>query len=70
MNMLLFGGVGAGKSSIVSTVDSLFKGRMSRKAAHGQGTGSFTRTLMKYSFKVERPGADGTVFPRSHLVLQ
>lgn len=59
INMLLFGGVGAGKSSLVSSVDSLFKGRMSRRAAHGQGTGSFTRTLTKFSFKVELQGEDG-----------
>ena len=59
INLLLFGGVGAGKSSIVSTVDSLFKRRISRKAAHGQGTGSFTRTLTKYSFETEVVGADG-----------
>ena len=51
INRLLFGGVDAGKSSLISTVDSLFKGRMSRRAAHGQGTGSYTRALTKYSFK-------------------
>lgn len=51
INLLLFGGVGAGKSSLVSTVDSLCKGRMSRRAPHGQGTGSYTRMLTKYSFK-------------------
>ncbi|KAK9815950.1 hypothetical protein WJX72_012481 [[Myrmecia] bisecta] len=52
-NLLLFGGVGAGKSSIVSSVDSLFKGRISRRAPHGQGTGSFTRILKKYTFQVD-----------------
>ena len=52
INVLLFGGVGAGKSSLISTVDSLFKGRMSRRAPHGQGSRSFTRTLTKYSFNV------------------
>ncbi|BDA43869.1 probable interferon-induced protein 44 [Coccomyxa sp. Obi] len=55
INVLLVGGVGAGKSSIVSTLDSLFRGRLSRKAAHGQAlTGSFTRSLTKYSFRHER----------------
>lgn len=52
VNILLFGGVGAGKSSLISTVDSLFKGRMSRRAPHGQGSRSFTRTLTKYSFSI------------------
>ena len=50
INLLLCGGVGAGKSSIVSTVDSLCQGRISRRAPHGQGTGSLTRTLRKYTF--------------------
>ena len=50
INVLLCGGVGAGKSSIVSTVDSLFQGRISRRAPHGQGTGSLTRKLRKYKF--------------------
>ena len=50
INVLLCGGVGAGKSSIVSTVDSLFQGRISRRAPHGQGTGSLTRNLRKYKF--------------------
>jgi hypothetical protein len=31
-NVLLFGGVGAGKSSVISTLDSICKGRISRKA--------------------------------------
>jgi hypothetical protein len=50
INILLCGGVGAGKSSIVSTVDSLFQGRISRRAPHGQGTGSLTCKLRKYKF--------------------
>ena len=50
INLLLCGGVGAGKSSIVSTVDSLCQGRISRRAPHGQGTGSLTRQLRKYGF--------------------
>lgn len=51
VNILLIGGVGAGKSSIVCSVDSLCKGRASDKAPHGQGTGSLTRELRKYSFR-------------------
>ena len=50
INLLLCGGVGAGKSSIVSTVDSLCLGRISRRAPHGTGTGSLTRRLRKYTF--------------------
>ena len=50
VNILLCGGVGAGKSSIVSTVDSLCQRRISRRAPHGQGTGSLTRKLHKYGF--------------------
>lgn len=50
INLLLCGGVGAGKYSIVSTVDSLSLGRISRRAPHGQGTGSLTRKLRKYKF--------------------
>ena len=50
INMLLCGGVGAGKSSIVSTIDSICQGRISRRAPHGQGTGSLTRMLRKYKF--------------------
>ncbi|DBA72795.1 TPA: Interferon-induced protein 44-like [Trebouxia sp. C0005] len=50
INVLLCGGVGAGKSSIVSTVDSICQGRISRRAPHGQGTGSLTRKLRKYKF--------------------
>lgn len=51
INILLCGGVGAGKSSIVSTVDSICKGRISRVAQHGQGTSSLTSMLRKYAFK-------------------
>ena len=50
INILLCGGVGAGKSSFVSTIDSLFEGRTSRLAPHGTGTGSLTRKLRKYTF--------------------
>ena len=54
VNVLLFGGVGAGKSSLISSVDSLFKGRISRRAGHGQGTGSYTRLLNRFSFKLDQ----------------
>lgn len=50
VNILLCGGVGSGKSSFVSTVDSLCEGHISRIAPHGQGTGSLTCKLRKYSF--------------------
>ncbi|KAL0025651.1 hypothetical protein WJX77_001097 [Trebouxia sp. C0004] len=50
INILLCGGVGAGKSSFVSTIDSLCEGRTSRLAPHGTGTGSLTRNLRKYTF--------------------
>lgn len=50
INILLCGGVGAGKSSIISTIDSICQGRISRRAPHGQGTGSLTRMLRKYTF--------------------
>ena len=52
INILLFGGVGAGKSSLVSSVYSLLNGRISRRAGHGQGTGSFTRMLQQFCFKI------------------
>lgn len=55
-NLLLCGGVGAGKSSIVSTIDSISKGRISRRAPHGQGTGSLTRMLRKYKFTQPESG--------------
>lgn len=51
INTLLCWGVGAGKSSIVSTVDSVCQGCISRRAPRGQGTGSFTRKLRKYEFQ-------------------
>lgn len=54
LNLLLCGGVGAGKSSIVSTIASICKGRTSRPAPHGTGTGSYTHMLRKYSF--HQPG--------------
>lgn len=50
LNLLLLGGVGAGKSSIVSTIDSICKGRISRRAAHGEGAGSLTKDLHKFNF--------------------
>ena len=59
INILLCGGVGAGKSSIASTVDSLCIGRISRRAPHGQGTGSLTRKLRKYSYT--KPGSKHAV---------
>ena len=48
--------MGAGKSSLVCTLDTLCKGRKSEKAAHGQGTGSLSRNLRKYTFKHPETG--------------
>ena len=53
-NILLFGGVGAGKSSMFSTIDSISQGRTSRRAQTGQGSGSLTLDLSKY--KLAQPG--------------
>lgn len=50
INILLVGGVGAGKSSLISTVDSLFCGYISRCAPNGQGTRSLTTKFRKYRF--------------------
>ena len=52
VNILLVGGVGAGKSSLISSIDSIFKQRISCRAPHGQATASFTRQLTRYSFKL------------------
>lgn len=51
VNILLFGGVGAGKSSAISTLDSVLKSRISRIAPYGAGTQSFTSTLTRHTFR-------------------
>lgn len=51
VNILLVGAVGAGKSSLISSIDSIFKWRISRRAPHGQATSSFTRLVTRYTFK-------------------
>ena len=51
VNILLVGGVGSGKSSFISTIDGLFKGRPSRRAPNGAGTGSLTTALKQYAFR-------------------
>ena len=51
VNILLVGAAGAGKSSLISSVDSIFKARISRRAPHGQATSSFTRLVKEYTFK-------------------
>jgi len=51
VNILLTGEVGAGKSSLISSIDSIFKRRISRRAPHGQATSSFTRLLTRYTFR-------------------
>lgn len=60
LNLLLCGGVGAGKSSIVSLIHSIIKGRTSAVALHGTGSSSVTPDLTKYRFK--QPGS--TVKPK------
>lgn len=55
LNLLLCGGVGAGKSSIVSLIHSIIKGRTSAVALHGTGTSSVTPDLTKYRFN--QPGS-------------
>ena len=52
VNILLVGGVGAGKSSLISSIDSIFKQRISRRAPHGQATASFTRQVTRYNFRL------------------
>ena len=52
VNILLVGGVGAGKSSLICSIDSIFKQRISRRAPHGQATASFTRQLTRYTFRL------------------
>ena len=52
INILLVGGVGSGKSSFISTLDGLIKGRLSRRAPSGTGTGSLTTNLKKYTFQL------------------
>ncbi|CAD7703091.1 unnamed protein product [Ostreobium quekettii] len=50
MNVALVGGVGAGKSSLISTVASAECGYISRCAPHGAGTKSLTSKFKKYVF--------------------
>ena len=56
VNILLVGAAGAGKSSLISSVDSVFKARISRRAPHGQATSSFTRLVKEYTFKAPSLG--------------
>lgn len=49
-NILVFGAVGAGKSSLISTLDSAIKGRISHIAPYGSSTASFTRQLVVHEF--------------------
>ncbi|XP_033821397.1 interferon-induced protein 44-like isoform X2 [Periophthalmus magnuspinnatus] len=43
--VLLLGPVGSGKSSFISSVDSVFEGRVTNRAMVGQGQSSFTQKL-------------------------
>ncbi|KAI9138880.1 hypothetical protein BKA69DRAFT_1127004 [Paraphysoderma sedebokerense] len=48
VNVLVFGGVGAGKSSFFNTIDTALQGRLTQRAMVGTGTGSLTTELSKY----------------------
>ena len=56
VNVLLVGGPGAGKSSLVNSIYSALEGEMVRLAARGTGAGTITTRLTKYDF-------DGLVAP-------
>jgi hypothetical protein len=57
-NVLLLGPAGAGKSSLVSSLDSILKGKMTRRADYGGATKSLTMDLRAYKF-----AAGGTKLP-------
>ncbi|XP_056000063.1 interferon-induced protein 44-like [Ostrea edulis] len=52
-NILLLGQVGAGKSSFLNTINSIFKGRMSSRACTGSTENSLTKSFEK--FRVRNP---------------
>jgi predicted GTPase len=58
-NILLLGPAGAGKSSLVSTLDSLLEGVMTRRAEYGGATTTLTLALRKYTF----PAPSGQMLP-------
>jgi hypothetical protein len=49
-NVLLLGPLGAGESSLVSTLDSLLSGALTRRADYGDSTTSLTLALRHYTF--------------------
>ncbi|XP_033885105.3 interferon-induced protein 44-like [Acipenser ruthenus] len=57
--VLLVGPVGAGKSSFISSVNSVFCNKVFNLAMVGTGPGSFTKRLKSYNIRAER-GGDGT----------
>ena len=64
VNILLVGEAGAGKSSFISSVDSIFKWRISRRAPHGQATSTFTQLLTRYTFRMNAQAltSKGTIY--------
>jgi hypothetical protein len=51
VNVLLVGGPGAGKSSLVNSIYSALEGEMVRLAARGTGAGTITTRFTKYDFE-------------------
>jgi predicted GTPase len=49
-NVLLLGPAGAGKSSLVSTLDGLVRGAITRRADYGGASTSLTMALRSYTF--------------------
>jgi hypothetical protein len=51
VNILLLGAAGAGKSSLISTLDSLLRGVITRRAPSGTATASLTMKVRRYAFR-------------------
>ncbi|XP_062391111.1 interferon-induced protein 44-like [Sardina pilchardus] len=58
LRILVHGPVGAGKSSFINSIDSIFQGRITNMAAAEAATGhSFTRTFQTYHIKNQKYGS-------------